>query len=61
VSADIRQEPNDVIVIDGLRFSRQFFTMFANEPINMIVRIIKREDGIVTVERVTPANDLDWK
>lgn len=40
------------VTIDGITYSRQFFTALAENQIGSVGRITKRESGIVTFERV---------
>lgn len=41
----------DVVIIDGLKFAREVFAFMASEPTpGRWYRLIKREQGVVTIE-----------
>lgn len=45
----------DVMVVDGMRYARGLFTALAFLPIGATFRIVERDDGVLTLERVIPS------
>lgn len=46
---------HDIVAINGVNYTGEFFRFFAFSEIGSVGRIIKREDGAVTVERIEAA------
>jgi hypothetical protein len=49
----IEREPNDIVVIEGIRYQGDFFRMLADPDPNVVYRI-RREDDAVFFEVIEP-------
>lgn len=45
------------VVIDGNRFDREIFKYFASGAIGSTVKFINRDDGVVTLEKLSEAKE----
>ena len=55
VSYDAAQ---DVLTVEGHRYAGEFFRNFATLPLDRPMRIVNRQDGVVTVEELSVAGEL---
>lgn len=46
---------NDAITIDGVVYAREMFAYFANAAIGSVGRIVKRDNGVITITTIDPA------
>ncbi len=44
--------PVDVMTIEGIRYSGELFRSFGIAPIGALLRIVNRQDGVITVNRI---------
>ena len=54
----IEREPNDVVVIEGVRYAAELFRVFANPDLNLLYAL-RREDDQVVVKIIRNANEAD--
>ena len=49
------QPPRDVLTVEGMRYSGALFRLWSNAgfPVGTLMRIVKRENGVMTVEVVS--------
>ena len=54
----IEREPNDVVVIEGVRYAAELFRVFANPDLNLLYAL-RREDDQVVVKIIRNANEAE--
>jgi hypothetical protein len=54
ISIEIDKDNEDIAIIDGIRFSREFFEMFTSPLPGFLYRVIRLGD-VCTVERIEEA------
>jgi hypothetical protein len=51
-------EPRDIVTIEGIRYSGELFRSFDIAPTGTLLRIMARDDGIVTLQKYAPGEQV---
>lgn len=45
-------DATEVLTIDGIKFDRRFFQFLGQDEMGTVGRIVRRENGVVTVQKI---------
>jgi len=54
----IEFEPNDVVVIEGVRYACELFRGIGVFPVGRLIRIVARDDDVLTIHQYAPGEQV---
>lgn len=58
----VKNDKREIVEIEGIKYAYDFFSKFAREiPINTLMVITHRDDGVITVAEVEPGDVFKMK